>query len=151
MARVIFKRRELRRGGWERNGSHRRTRHLQRNPGAKKVCCGARRPRREPNPGKGPSLTHQHMRAANTRGLPPTAPHPHALQRSLHQRLLNRRALFERSKPLLVRQAQLQWRSTREGRARKGRGDCKFQGKTKAKYCGARRSGREPPTAPALR
>ena len=40
----------------------------------KKVCCGPRRPGREPDPGQGPSLTHQHMRAATTRGLLPTAP-----------------------------------------------------------------------------
>ena len=42
----------------------------------KKGCCGSQRPGREPDPGKGPSFTHQHMRAATTRGLPPTASIP---------------------------------------------------------------------------
>ena len=38
--------------------------------------AAARQPGREPDPGQGPSPTHQHMRAATTRGLPPTAPIP---------------------------------------------------------------------------
>ena len=38
--------------------------------------AAARRPGREPDPGQGPSPTHQHMRTATTRGLPPTAPIP---------------------------------------------------------------------------
>ena len=44
--------------------------------GSQKRHAAARQPGREPDPGQGPSPTHQHMRAATTRGLPPTAPIP---------------------------------------------------------------------------
>jgi len=52
------------------------------------------------------------------------------------------RSLNVRS-PLLVRQAQWQWQSTRGGRARKGRGERNFSGGGERKVCcGARRPGR---------
>jgi len=64
------------------------------------------------------------MRAATTRGLPPTAPHPHAPKGFfINGFFIAARSLDVRS-PLLVRQAQWQWRSTREKRARKERSDC---------------------------
>ena len=122
VARVIFKRRNP---GAAEDGSVKVliVARLSTSGGTqapKRVCCGARRPGREPGPGLNPRPTHQHMRAAITRGLPPSAPHPHAPQGFfISGFFIVARSLNVRS-PLLVRQAQWQWRSTREGRACKG-------------------------------
>ena len=53
----------------------------------------------------------------------PNCPYPHAPQKAffINGFFIDASSLNVRS-PLLVRQAQWQWRSTREGRARKGRG-----------------------------
>ena len=63
------------------------------------------------------------------------------------QRFLHRRALFGRSKPLLVRQAKYQWRSTRKGRARNGRGKRSLSGAKK--MCAAARG--DPDASPPTR
>ena len=127
MARVIFKRRNPGAAG---DGSVKvliveRVIFKRRNPGAaedwsvkvlivarvifsgikapKKVCCGARQPGREPDPGQGPGLAHQYMRAATTRGLPPTAPIPTpqkvSLFRGQKKGMLRRAATRTRAPP----------------------------------------------------
>ena len=67
--------------------------------------------------------------APSSRALFPTASHTHAPQVTfINGFFIVARSSNVRS-PLLVRQAQWQWRSTREGRARKGRGERSLSGK----------------------
>jgi len=86
-------------------------------PGAKKGMLRrtATRTRARPRTRSTPN-TSTHAYRHNLRPAP-TAPHPHATQGFfINSFFIVARSLNVRS-PLLVRQAQLQWRSTCEGRA----------------------------------
>jgi len=96
------------------------------------------------------ATAHQHMRTATTRGLPQLPPHPHAPQCVfINGFFIAARSLSVQS-PLLVRQAQWQWRSTREGRACKRRGERSFS-EGKKGYAAARGDPDASPPTPALK